>query len=512
MLTVLKGRKPMVLDQGAGFPGGRLHVLSQRGPLTFHMEDGVLRFNQSGGGLSTAVGALARTRNVRWVASAHTEADRLAGRSPNGWKAGQAEVHLVDLPASVEQLHCQGFANPVLWFLQHGLGNHVIWPRTADAIAHAWFHGYVPANEAMAQRMVDLVDRTPAPVILVQDYHLYLAPRLLRQAIPNAQIAHFVHIPWPAPEAWTLLPRPVVRMILDGMLAADLLGFQTDGDVDHFLATCLAFGCKAGHATPTGKARPTIRSYPITADWESAKRLSEHAGGRLGPVPKGMKTIVRVDRLDPSKNIPAGFRAFGRLLERQPALRGRVRFLAHLQPSRSDLPEYQNEANAVFEVVRSVNRRFGTKEWQPIEVFYEENRALAMELLTQYDVLLVNSLVDGMNLVAKEGAVVNRRDGVLVLSERAGAWWELGWWALGIDPTNLAATAEALEKALNMPAAERQRRAAALRQKVGATTLDGWLARQLADLHETRETSVEGVLGGAGHFGRQQPSAFPFAG
>ncbi len=212
-----------------------------------------------------------------------------------------------------------------------------------------------------------------------------------------------------------------------------------------------------------------------------------------------MQTILRVDRLDPSKNITDGFKAFGRLLAGTPELRGRVRFLAHLVVTRTELPEYRQARTEAFAAADAVNARFGVGGWQPIEIVCEENRIRALAELGEYDVLLVNSLAGGMNLVAKEGAALNRRDGVLVLSRRAGAWEELGPWAIGVDPADIPGTAQALHEALLLSPQERRERAAGLRRAVARTSLDGWLDGQLQDLsavHQDAERRRWGVAAG----------------
>ncbi|HEY3115218.1 MAG TPA: trehalose-6-phosphate synthase [Chloroflexota bacterium] len=483
----------------------RLYVLSQRGPLTFDFGDPnqsqnsataqgsgrALRASPASGGLATALGALSRSERFCWVAAAMSEGDQAVAKGGVAWPIGPSELRMVSLPRPVLQTHQCGFANPLLWLLQHGLSDRLIWPRSEEAILDAWQNGYVAANQALAQELVAAARQTPEPTVLVQDYHLYLAPRLIRQALPHASISHFVHIPWPDPDAWRLLPRHIVREILEGLCAADVVGFQTPGDADRFLATCNAYGCAPSRDSLTSQTHPLVRSYPITVNaaeliQQAVARGNEPGNGAWSTEFKG-QTIVRIDRLDPTKNIPAGFRAFGQLLERQPTLRERVRFVAHLVPSRSELPEYQREKRAAYDAAQFVNRRFGTPRWQPIEILYEENRELAMELLGRYDVLLVNPLADGMNLVAKEGPMVNRHDGVLVLSERAGARAELGWWALTIDPTDVNATAAALGRALTMTRPERRRRAEGLRRKVTSSSLSEWLDRQLSDLAEARQ-------------------------
>jgi trehalose 6-phosphate synthase len=191
---------------------------------------------------------------------------------------------------------------------------------------------------------------------------------------------------------------------------------------------------------------------------------------------------VRVDRMEPSKNIVRGFRAFELLLERYPHLQGQVRFLAFLVPSRTNIRLYQRYTYEVRALVDAINRRFGTAEWTPIKLFYEENYPQAIAALTLYDVLLVNAVADGMNLVAKEGPTVNTRDGVLVLSETAGAHGQLGEHALTVAAADIEGTCNALYTALTMAPEERRRRAEALRRSIVDEDITLWLWWQVQDL------------------------------
>ncbi|HEY3118165.1 MAG TPA: trehalose-6-phosphate synthase, partial [Chloroflexota bacterium] len=476
-----------------------LYVLSQRGPLSFDVdEEGMLQASPAGGGLASAFGTIAELRPLHWIAVAVSDADRLAASQNESIRTGQTELHLVALPPAVERLHYWAFANPLLWLIQHGLSDRLVRPRSWRAIARAWSNGYEPANAAMAQRVAEVASNEEEPVILVQDYHFYLAPRMIREALPKARIAHFVHIPWPEPDAWAMLPRAIVEQILDGLLGADVLGFQTTGDVERFLATCRAYRgdrtqpsmvegseltremlLTADGSKLTADRSTLVGHFPITVDAKHLKSWAEAPEAqpyhRALKAENGMQTIVRVDRLDPTKNIAAGFEAYGLMLEHRPDLRGKVRFLAHLVPSRAELAEYQIARREALAAANAVNERFGLPGWRPIQILYEENRPLASALLSHYDALLVNSLADGMHLVAKEGAVLNQHDGLLVLSRRAGAWEELGPWALGVDPTDIKGTAQALEAALTMSAADRRRMAKGLHEAVQRSSLQDWL-------------------------------------
>jgi trehalose 6-phosphate synthase len=421
------------------------------------------------------------------------DADHTAARPQERSQFGNSSIQMVAIPREAQELHCATFADPVLWFIQHGRGAQIDGGRSRADLVHAWREGYRAVNAIMAEHLVRF-EPGPEPLILVQDYHFYLLPRLIRRRRPDALITHFVHVPWPARDAWLALPRTIVTEILGGLLAANIIGFQSAKDAANFVETCEAYLGYGPLDVPEResprRSLASMRTYPVPVDVSHLRALA--SGPEVGAyrdglaAPNHIRTIARVDRLDPAKNIAAGFRAYGLLLEREPELRGRVRFMAHLVPSRCGVAEYEREAREVFAAAAAVNLRFGRDDWRPIELVYQENRARALALLSISDVLLVNSLADGMNLVAKEGAALNRRGGALVLSRTAGAWAQLHRWAVDIDPTDVDGTAAALRDALHLPWRERWTRAEGLRSTVEHSSVGSWLDAQLADLDEMR--------------------------
>jgi trehalose 6-phosphate synthase len=275
------------------------------------------------------------------------------------------------------------------------------------------------------------------------------------------------------------------------LLGADVVGFQTPADVEAFLACCTdLLGAVTDPIRSTvvaGERRVRVRAYPASVDPVALQRLMQSkavgvARERLEPRLTSLN-IIRVDRLDPSKNQLIGFRAFGRLLEQRPDLHGRVRFLAYLIPSRTDLAIYRAYRDAVYECIEEINARFAeTCGHPPIEVFYTNNREQALAAMEVCDVLLVNSLKDGMNLVAKEWSVVSRRPGVLVLSETVGVVEEAYESALIVSPLDVEGTARAMADALDMPNQERTVRLDRFRARVMRWTARNWLSAQLGDL------------------------------
>ena len=322
------------------------------------------------------------------------------------------------------------------------------------------------------------------------DYHLYLAPRLVRDRAPDALLAHFVHIPWPQPDYWHVLPKGMRTAIHDGLLANDVIGFHADRWRINFLrssrdllgAECDFVEYCAEHA---GR-RSLVSVHPISVDPAEFEELAQSeavlAAERELVARRPERLILRVDRTDPSKNIVRGFRAYELYLEAHPDAHGRVGMLALLDPSRQDIPEYSEYVAAIQREARRVNDRFQRGGWMPIEVRVEDNFPAAVAAYKQFDVLFVNAIFDGMNLVSKEAPLVNERDGVVVLSENTGAYEELQDWVVRVNPFDVAGQAEALSRALAMSQAKRHERLEAIRAHVREHDIAGWIEGQLADL------------------------------
>jgi trehalose 6-phosphate synthase len=338
----------------------------------------------------------------------------------------------------------------------------------------------------MARAVIDELDRSPDAFVFFQDYHLYLAPAIVRRERPDAVMSHFVHIPWPESDAWSVLPPSIRRDVFAGLLANDVVGFHTDRWRRNFVRSCVdVLGASFdGDVVEHDGRRTRVTSHPIGIDPAEFDALATDASvlerERDIEASRPELLVVRVDRTDPSKNIVRGLRAFGLMLERHPELRGRVRMLALLDPSRQDIPEYADYAAAVEREARNLG--------DAVELRIADDFARSVAAYKQFDVLLVNAVFDGLNLVSKEGPYVNERDGVLVLSENAGAHDELGDWAVSVNPFDVSAQADALHEALTMDAAERRRRAGAIRTHVREHDVAEWGDAQLADLDRVRSS------------------------
>lgn len=541
----MSGERPRPLHDLLG-PSGRLIVVSNRGPVSFQHDPaapGGLTASRGAGGLVTALGELGRHAPVTWIAAAISPADRAVapllseadgGMSPNGAHPerplatrrlnrrrgdrkdpppdpervrdllasvvpGQdLRIRMAVLPPEVFEPFYRVIANPFLWFLQHRMFDPAYGPNVDAALLQAWSDGYRAANEAFAAVVVEAAGRARRPVILLQDYHLYLAAAPIRRAIPGATILHFNHIPWPGPGDWQLLPAGLRRTICEGLLACDIVGLQTDRYAINFLET-VAASVHDARVDPDGRMvrwrdrRIPVRNYPISVDPEALGRYarSEAVEERVERLRERLsragdpRLIVRADRIEPSKNALRGFLAFEELLERRPELRDEIRFLAVMAPTRGGVREYDTYAAAVREVVARINGLSDPEE-APVWISDGSDYAMAIAALRLADVVLVNPLVDGMNLVAKEAVLVGERTPALVLSETAGAAEQLAADALVVAPGDVTGTADQLDRALRMPEDERRHRLRRMRASVRQEDVRWWLDRQLRDLAAVR--------------------------
>lgn len=313
----------------------------------------------------------------------------------------------------------------------------------------------------------------------------------------------FIHIPWPDARVWYFLPSNISQAIYRGLVGNDIIGFQTQRDARNFIEGARTMLEGSSVDFETGEIywhgqRTLVRAYPISISVAEERRVIQSTAGkraaaRIASHLGEEQTIMRVDRVDPTKNIVRGFQAYAQVLDEHPEFIGKIKFLAFLVPSRQTLPVYQRYTAEVHKTIEEINQRYGTEDWQPIEAFFENDRTRALAAMRYYDVLLVNPIIDGMNLVSKEGPVVNERDGVLVLSHTAGSFEQLGKAALPTSPVDVSETARALYSALTLPAAERERRASMARQLVEKNDLNSWLTKQIHDINEVLDNMSSSV-------------------
>jgi trehalose 6-phosphate synthase len=476
----------------------KLIVVSNRGPVSYARgENGERVSKRGGGGLVTALRPLISQHDVTWIASAMGEEERSAARDADGEAVEELaadgssyRLRLIEHDEAAYDRFYNVFSNPLLWFLQHYLWELAYTPVVDNGVYQAWHEGYVRVNQGFADAVLAELENEPDAAVFFHDYHLYLAPRFVRDHAPEATLAHFIHIPWPQRDYWNVLPDAIRTTIHDGLLANDIVGVHTQRwrlNLLRCASDIAGAACDFAEGVASYRGRRTlVTHHPISVDPVEFEELAESAGvlaaEREIVERRPEQLVVRVDRTDPSKNVVRGFRAFELYLDAHPEMHGRVGMLALLDPSRQDIPEYSEYLGAIQREVRRVNDRFQREGWTPIELKIEDNFAQAVAAYKQFDVLLVNAIFDGMNLVAKEAPLVNTRAGVLVLSENAGAHEELGAWAVTVNPFDVSGQAEAIHRALELPLESRRFRLEAIRAHMHEHDQAEWIAAQLADL------------------------------
>lgn len=473
-----------------------LLVCSNRGPYTYERPGersgersaGGFVGHRGGGGLIGAIAPVMEQLGGTWIASALGPVDReLARAQPEGRDEHGFRLQLLDIPEALHDLHYNVVSNEYLWFLFHYLLDTATEPSFGRSFARAW-----EAYEAVNRLYADAVAAAPGPgAVLVEDYHLMLVGEELRRRGERRPLCYFHHTPWCEPDYLSILPEGLVGRILTGLLAYDAVGFHSHRWARSFLACCRRFlpDARVGDDVVSWRGRSTrVTTAPVPVD---ADRLSEQAGteqtlGWLDWVKRvrgDRRLLIRVDRMDLSKNSLRGFLAFEELLERRPELARDTLFLALQYPSRLGVERYRRYFAQCLDVVARVNERFAAAapgDEGPLGLHFQDEFSRSLAAMRIHDAILVNSTYDGMNLVAKESAAVNERDGVIILSRNTGAFEEIGSAVEDVNPFDVTGTADAMERAIELPVAERRQRAADARHLSVRTTPQDWARTRLA--------------------------------
>lgn len=486
-------------------------VASNRGPVSYQFgTDGALAGGRGGGGLiaglSSGLAAVADQADVTWICAALSDGDRVVAHRPEAAPRDPEDpdgvrVLMLDVPRDTLDRAYNKVANSILWFTHHLLFDTPNQPQFGLEFRGDW-ESYLAYNQAFADALAQEAgtarhDRTR---VMVQDYHLSLTPRLLREKLGGAAsdlgIAHFSHTPWAPPDYYRMLPRQIGQALLDGILAADHAGFHARCWADAFLDCCEAIlgaevhragpGDAAGRVSHRGHVTE-VAVHPLGVDVPALRARAQADDVRahvsaLGRAAGSRKLIVRIDRAELTKNVVRGLAAYRELLVTRPQWHGRVVHLAFAYPSRSAVPQYGVYIEQMTQIAQQITEEFRTPDWNPLILEVKDDYPRSLAACALADVLLVNPIRDGMNLVAQEGPVLSERGSALVLSREAGAAATLGDDALLVNPYDVSETAEALHQALAMPDAERRRRTAALAATAGASPPARWLGDQLASL------------------------------
>ncbi len=477
-----------------------LIVASNRGPVEFHKrDDGTIETRRGAGGLVSTLLPIMETVNGTWIASAMTEGDAEVAKK---FKGGRVPIphenpkfwvpFVVVDPARYEDYYSV-ISNPLLWFVQHYMWNPPYTPEIDDKIHNAWKNGYVHVNKKFADKIIEEANsNNKEALIMLQDYHLYLCPAYIREKLGDIFLSQFIHIPWPQPEYFCILPDYMEEAIVKGLLSNDIIGFHIEKYVKNFMRTCEPYVDSVDFENNTieyNGRKILVKDYPISVDDEGLKKLSKtpevmEKEKTIKEIKGDMFLIYRTDRADLSKNIVRGFRAYDLFLEKHPEFHGKVKFLTTGKPTRQQIREYRQYRMEIHKIVGHINAKYSREGWRPIEEIFKADYLLVTAAFKHYDCLMVNPICDGMNIVSKEGSVVNENGGVLILSEHAGSYEELKDYSINVNPFDVTQTADAIYQAVTMKKEERERRLKGLKRVISERNIYHWITEQFDDIEK----------------------------
>jgi trehalose 6-phosphate synthase len=439
-----------------------------------------------------------------WIAAAMTEGDREVFSERGHVTLGTGEPGRIDVSYMVfdealYRLYYDVVSSSLLWFALHEIFDVTRRPVIDSRLFEAWEKSYTVVNKAFARACEEFLlrqDPTRPAAVLIQDYHLFLTAKFLGRRTPTQKVIFFMHTAFPTPEGLTVLPAAWVREILEGMLAADIVGFQSGRWAANFVSACKTFlGADVIADEYPGSSEEDLFTvyyrdtkagvgiFPLGPDVDSLVQAAEAES--VAGFEKELElaeddfVVVSVERVDPAKNSLRSLRAIDELLESYPELRGKLKYLLFMYPSRERLIEYRAYESECASLARAINAKWGQRGYEPITFDLSDSYERSLAALRRYDALLVNSLADGMNLVAREGPIVNRRDGLVVLSSRTGAADLYGDLGLSINPFDISEQAAAIAEVWQIPRDVRKQRASKLAEVAGSHTPQSWLRDQI---------------------------------
>lgn len=473
-------------------------VASNRGPVVFKKdENGEIELIRGAGGIVGSMIPFLKDTHGTWVSSAIGEYDHYMNNKYNNKVPIPLEdpeyyVQFIKTEEDIYNRFNGKFANPLLWFIHHSMWNSPYSPCADDEMHQAW-DSYQHVNSLFADAIgADLDKSEKTPIVMLQDYHIYLTPKMIRKQHPNVFMSQFVHIPFPSPEIFQQIPNHMQIEILGSILTNNVLGFHIRRYTNNFLQTVKLILPDASVDDISGDILYKghvchVRTYPISIDIETLQNQGQEPNVinkevEVDEMIGDCKLIYRTDRTDLSKNIIRGFLAYDMFLEKYPDWREKVKFVATLMPSRQDIKIYREYTDNIRDIVKEINEKYSTPNWEPIKYICKGDYDLVVALLKRYDILMVNPILDGMNIVAKEGSVLNENNGVLVLSTGAGCYEELKDGAICINPYDLRQTAESLDMALLMDDATKAEMLTLARAAIERNDLSKWVSDQLNDI------------------------------
>lgn len=473
-------------------------VASNRGPVVFKRDEkNEIKLIRGAGGIVGSMIPFLEKTHGKWVSSAIGECDhymdnKYQGKIPIPLENPKYYVQFIKTEEDVYNRFNGKFANPLLWFIHHSMWNPPYSPCADDELHQAW-DSYKHVNSLFADTIGDDLEKSEkTPIVMLQDYHIYLTPKMIRKKHPDVLMNQFVHIPFPSPEIFQQLPDHMQNQILDSILTNNVLGFHIPRYMHNFLQTVKLILPEASVDSISGDILYKghvchVRTYPISIDIETLQKQGQdpkvlNKEAEVDEIIGNCKLIYRTDRADLSKNIIRGFQAYDIFLDKYPEWRGKVKFVATLMPSRQDIKIYREYTDNIRDIVSQINQKYATADWEPIRYICRGDYDLVVALLKRYDVLMVNPILDGMNIVAKEGSILNQNSGVLILSTGAGCYEELKDGAICINPYDLRQTAESIDMALLMDEKTKEEMLAEARAAIKRNDLNRWVTSQLNDM------------------------------
>lgn len=476
-----------------------LIVASNRGPVEFYLNNGKIEMKRGAGGLVSTLLPFMSEVDGTWVASAMTDGDREVAEKHEKCLVPVPEenpdfcVSFVVVDQEIYKDYYSVISNPLLWFVQHYMWNTPYVPVIDDKMHKAWHDSYVYVNKMFAEKIIEEAETDERKsLIMLQDYHLYTCPGYIREKLNDIFLSHFIHIPWPQSEYFSILPEYMQEAIVKGLLSNDILGFHVEKYVMNFLYTSEPYVDKVDYENGLiwhdGRVI-SVKHYPISVDdkklLENSKSSEVFKKEELIKQIKGdCFLIYRTDRADLSKNIIRGFMAYELFLQKHPEFHGKVKFLSTGMPTRQQIKEYCDYKDETYKIIDSINERYSKDGWKPIEQIFKADYNLVTAAFKHYDCLLVNPIIDGMNIVAKEGPVVNENSGVLIMSNGAGSYEELKDNSIVVNAYDITQTADAIYRAIMMSPEERKRLIEGLKKTVHERNVYTWMHEQFQDIKQ----------------------------
>jgi trehalose 6-phosphate synthase len=432
-----------------------------------------------------------------WIASAMTDTDiemteKYQNRIPIPLESPKFRAHLITLNREKYDAFYNTFINSLLWFIHHYMWNLADTPEINDDTHNAW-QSYEYVNQKFADKIIEEINSSKKDsLVMLQDIHLQTCPAYIRERAEEVFLSQFIHIPWPQPDYFGVLPEYMQEAIVKGLLANNIIGFHIERYVKNFLMICEKYADKIdfkNNIVHYNGRKIYVKNYPISVDVTGLNQLvkSDEVLKKEEYVKKikgNNFLIYRTERTDPSKNIVRGFKAYELFLEKYQEFQGKVTFFITGMSTRENVKEYRDYRTKVNDIIDEINEKYSKNGWKPIVSHFNAEYSLVTAALKNYDCLIINSIHDGMNIVPKEGAVLNENDGILILSETTGVYDEFKEYSININALDISRTVEAIYKAVTMDQDGRENRLKGLKEIVSQYDVYKWIGEQFSDIQK----------------------------